>query len=504
MNSVRPVLKGSVLAYGLVMMFMVSIIMTSIISFIASQTKYSLQVHAREQAFQIAESGIHFYRWYLAHQVEGKTTQQIATFWATGNPYGVAAPYEVEYRDPGGDPIGKYSIEVDPPAAGSTIITVKVTGWTYRYLTIKRVIQVRFRRPSWSESAVLANDAMRFGSGTEVYGKIHSNQGIRFDGVAHNVVSSAVSSYDDPDHNGAVEFGVHTHVNAPPASGVNDAFRTAEAPNATIPARTDVFMAGRSFPEPSVDFNGVLGDLSAMKLVAQAGTNNSRYFSNLSDVGRRVILKTDGTYDTCRVASASLTAAFPAVPTYDIAATSGYRRTSGSGTCNTCSGPCLQNYTIPSDGIIFVEDNLWLDGQINNKKVTIVAADLTGGSFPSVNIANDLTYTNYTGIDIIGVIGQQDINIPKNSDTNLRIDGALLAQQGKVGRADYGSSDHKTSITINGAIATNQRYGFAWTNGITDWGYTTRNLYYDNNLLYSPPPYFPTGTRYEMDLWQER
>ncbi len=502
MNKFPRMLKGSILAYGLVIMFMMAIIMTSIISFIANQTKYSLQTHAREQAFQIAESGIHFYRWYLAHQVEGRTAQQIATFWATGNPYGVATPYEVEYKDPGGDPIGKYRLEVTAPATGSTIVTVKATGWTYRYPSVTRVIKVRFRRPSWSESAVLANDVMRFGSGTEVYGKIHSNQGIRFDGVAHNVVSSSVSSYDDPDHNGGVEFGVHTHVNAPPGVGVNDTYRAAEAPPATVPNRTDVFMAGRAFPEAVVDFNGVLGDLSNMKAVAQAGTNNSRYFANLTnDVGRKIILKTNGTFDTCRVASASITGVGP---TYDIATNNGYRRASGAGTCSTCSGLCLQNYTIPTDGVIFVEDNVWLEGQISNKKVTVVAADLVGGSSPSVYIANDLTYSSYTGSDILGVIGQQDITIPQSSDTDLRIDGALLAQQGKVGRADYGTTDHKNSITVQGAIATNQRYGFAWTNGVQNWGYNTRNLYYDNNLLYFPPPYFPTGTQYEMDLWQEQ
>jgi hypothetical protein len=44
------------------------------------------------------------------------------------------------------------------------------------------------------------------------------------------------------------------------------------------------------------------------------------------------------------------------------------------------------------------------------------------------------------------------------------------------------------------------RYGFSWTDGT---GYITRNLYYDNNLLYYPPPYFPTGTQYELDLWEE-
>src|SRR3989344_7259761 len=97
MNSQRYSLKGSALAYGLVIMTAVAILLTSIIGFVVSQTKYSLQVHAREEALQIAEAGIHFYQWYLAHNTDGRTTQQIQAFWTSGTAYGVDTDYEVEY-----------------------------------------------------------------------------------------------------------------------------------------------------------------------------------------------------------------------------------------------------------------------------------------------------------------------------------------------------------------------------------------------------------------------
>jgi hypothetical protein len=89
-----------------------------------------------------------------------------------------------------------------------------------------------------------------------------------------------------------------------------------------------------------------------------------------------------------------------------------------------------------------------------------------------------------------------------------------LAQTGRVGREFYtGGScgcgshsceDHKNTITVYGAIASNQRYGFAWIDGCPrDTGYLNRNIYFDNNLLYYPPPYFPTGSQYLLDLWEE-
>jgi hypothetical protein len=458
--------KGAALVYGLIIMMVVAIVLTSIIGFVVNNTKYALQVHAREQGFQIAESGIQYYRWYLAHQVEGRTASQVAAFWA-GTPQGVATPYEVDYRDPSGELIGKYKLEVTPPSGYSSIVTVKSTGWTYRYPDDKRIIEVRFRKPAWSEDIVLANDFLRFGAGTETFGKIHSNQGIRFDGVAHNLVSSSVATYDDPDHSGGNEFGVHTHDT--PVDPL---------PPAALPDRPDIFEGGRSFPVAATDFNGVLGDLSNMKAVAQAGTSGSRYFSNTGS-GRHIILNSNDTFSV--------------------------RTVSGFDSNNQITGYSggWATYATPNDGVIFVENNVWLSGTVNGRRVTVVGANLLSAAKRSVYIGNDIRYTNYDCTDIVGVIGQNDVEIFRASEDDLRIDAAMIAQEGRVGRAHYtgsGGNLYKTTITIYGAMATNERYGFAWTDGT---GYANRNLYYDNNLLYCPPPYFPTGTQYEMDLWEE-
>ncbi len=494
----KKTVKGSVLAYALVMMTVVSILLVSILSFIVSQIQFGSYTVAREQSFQAAEQGIQFYKWYLAHQTDGRTVQQIESFWASGTAYGVDSEYVANVTDPSGGVMGTFRINVTPPTSGSTIVSVESTGEMTRYPGKTRTIKVRFRRPSWSESAALSNEFIRFGSGTEVFGKIQSNQGIRFDGYAHNVVSSAVATTNDPDHSGGVEFGVHTHMNVPVSSGENDAFRPLEAPPNVVPARTDVFAAGRQFPISSVDFNGVIGDLSYMKTESQSGHGN--YFAALKQ-GRQIILRTDDTFDVCTVNTYSV------YDPYDHSGTNGitgYLQNSGTGTCGTCSGACLRNYAIPQNGIIFVEGNIWLSGKVNGRKVAVVAANLSGtGLSKSVFIPSDLRYTNYDGTDVIGVIGQLDVEIPRDSSSTLRIDAALIAKEGRVGREYYSTwfyYDTKNSITIYGALATNKRYGFAYTD---DTGYITRNLYYDNNLLYFPPPYFPTGTRYLIDLWEE-
>lgn len=466
-------LQGTVLVYGLVIMATVSIIFSSIITFVVSQAKYSLQATSKQSAFHISESGISFYRWYLAHNVEGKTATQIQNFWDSGNPYGVATPYEAEYFDPGGEAIGKYSITVTPPSTGSTIITVESTGWTYKYPDIKRVIKVRFRRPAWSEYVLLGNEMQRVGTGTDINGKVFVNNGVHFDGVGHNTVQAAVSTYFDSDSDVlATKPGVWT-------SWANE-YNTDMG--------SDVFLAGKSYPNSTVDFTGVTSDLNTMKTQAQSGgiLNNCSasncYFDNTRQ-GWHIILKTNGTFDIRNVRNFSS----PGVGNIG----------NSTNEINSYDGG-WSTYTIPNDGVIFVENNVWIEGTISGKKFTIASANLISGNQYNVYIQKDIRYTNFDGSDVLGIISQHDIETTKNSNNVLRIDGALLAQNGRVGRNNYGNT--KSSITIYGAIATNTRYGFAYTDGT---GYTTRNLYYDNHLLYSPPPYFPTGTQYLMDLWEE-
>lgn len=479
--------RGSVLAFALVIMLAVSIILTSIVGFVVSQLQYSLKQNDRERALQIAEAGVHFYKWYIAHQLDGRTANQIQAFWDSHAALGQTTPYGGTFDD------GRYSLTVTPPPSGSTFIYIVSVGRTDKNPGLERTIRVRLRRPSWSENAVVSNDYVNFGPGTEVFGKIQSNSGIRFDGLAHNLVSSSVASYNDPDHTGGEEFGVHTHVNPPPGVGINDTFRSAEAAPNAIPDRPDVFQAGRQFPVPPVDFNGFLGDFSLMKSEALAG--QGRYFDN-SGQGRRIILKSNGTYDACTVHS------FVA-STNEI---NGYNENSGGGTCSDCSGQCVTNYPIVDKGVIFVENNVWLEGVLDSKKLTVVAANLISSSTKTMYISHGITFAHANCSESLGVIGQQDVEITRDSDNFLTLDAALMAQLGRVGRSDYtGANAIRDTITVNGAIVSNQRYGFAYADlfGSHTSGYIHRYLNYDNNLLYCPPPYFPTGSQYFIDLWEE-
>ena len=252
-----------------------------------------------------------------------------------------------------------------------------------------------------------------------------------------------------------------------------------------------------------------------MKAEAQGG--NGKYFDNTGS-GRKIMLKTNGSYDVCTVNSYD--AASKSITDYRgviAGATKNHGSANGSAcvttaccAASTCAnlsgsgnGKCvsLNNYSIVTNGVIFVENNVWLEGTISDKKITVVAANLIGGPQADAYIGvNNILYTNFDGKDIVGLIGQNNVSVVRDSQNILTIDAALLAQSGRVGRDYYSSSYNKNTITVNGSLATKLRYGFAYTDGT---GYVNRILNFDNNLLYYPPPFFPTGTEYYIDLWDE-
>lgn len=479
--------KGIILINTLIFAFIAILFVSVFVRWAASSINISRTLFEREQAFQIAEAGIDYYRWHLAHAPSDFKD-------GTNND----GPYVHNFYDKDGQLLGTFTLTITPPITGSTIVTIRSEGRVASNSSVKRTIQTRLAIPSFAKFAVVANGTMRFGEGTEVFGPIHSNNGIRFDGLSHNLVTSAVSSYNDPDHTGNDEFGVHTHVNAPPSSGINNSFRPLEAPPNSVPSRTDVFMTGRQFPVPQADFVGITSDLSTIKTNA---TSSGRYLGPSGALGYHIIFKTNDTFDVYRVNNL--------VSVSNSCSNDSNGDSSwGSWSIRTSNGEVfLANYANPSNGLIFVEDNVWVDGQINTARMTLAA-----GKFPdnvsqrkSIYINKDLLYTNYDGQDVLSLIGQKDVSVGMVSEDDLRIDAALMAVNGRVGRFYYASScspyDERDKITLYGMIGTNQRYGFAYTDGT---GYDERVIVYDSNLLYGPPPSFPlTSDKYSTISWEE-
>ena len=452
----------------------------------------TLQV--KEQALQIAEAGVDYYRWHLAQSptdyTDGTTTP---------------GPYYHDFYDKNDNRIGAFSLTITPPPNGSTKVIITSVGTTTANPTIVRKIQAILAEPSLAQYAVVANNYMRFGSGTVVNGPVASNRGIHFDGVANNIVSSALATDTDPD-TGLTEWGVWTAVG--PADPQPPTAIAANAHN------TDVFLAGRQFPTPAFPFSGLSVNLNNLHTIANNNvvggactTSTGPCWKASGTNGYYIHLNTNNTYDIYKVT------ALQSAPS---GCTTDNTPQWGPWSYKTLSSK-IGTYSIPITGVIFVEDNIWVDGanvgQSINTRVTIAAAasisNMSSTTGSNITVNNNLTYAFHDGSSVVGLIAQANINVGLMSSDTLQVDAALVAETGRIGRYYYSSNcsmsgtdySTRTQLTLNGMIATAFRYGFAYTDGT---GYSTRDLNYDSNLLYSPPPSFPlASTQYQTVSWKQ-
>lgn len=472
--------SGSMLVIVTILSSLLLIILIGAISLAQLQVKLNLQKVSYAQALHIAEAGVNYYRWVLYHDKEEYCNKEACKPAPDYGPYG---PYS--YSDDSGRAVGYYVLYITPPKTnGSSIVNVRSVGWTAKHPNVKRTIEVTCGIPSWSTYSNLSNEDIRFGDGTEVWGPIHSNFGVRFDGLAHNTVSSYERTYSDPDHTGANEFAVHTHVS--PIDPLPDA----NNPPQNVPSRPDVFMAGREFPASIVSFdllNNYIFDIYGM------ATSSGLVINASNAKGYHLVLSPI------------------AGPGNDSIAV--YKVNTVSALCGSentdkiVSETFLYSTTTPPNGIIYVKDKVWVDGKINNDRLNILAfSDPSTGNTTDIILNKSLLYTNYDGTDALGLIAQRSILIGLYSDDNITIDSALIAKTGRVGRNYFSSSCDSTyykrsKITVYGSIATSLRYGFAYTDGT---GYQTRELKFDEALKFAPPPHFPTTGDYTFISWKEK
>ncbi len=458
------------------LLFLAAIVITLVggfVSLAASFLNLSVRSQNEAQAFAIAEAGIEYYKWHLAYASQDFTD-------GTGGP----GPYVHTYYNKNGVAIGQFSLNITAPPTGSTIVTITSTGGVTADPTIQKIVTVRLGVPSFAQYAWVLNSPVAFGTTAQVYGVIYSNSGIHFDGVAHNLVESALTTYTDPD-TGLNEWAVYTQ----------DAPADPQPPTA-LPSRPDVFTAGRTLGVPAVDFAGITQDLATIKASAQA---TGYYASSSGALGYDLALST--TTFTLYKVTATTTPSRNC--TNDLSQ-------SGWGTWTIQNESLYATGTIPQNGDMFFEDNLWVRGHVNGVRVTIASGrfPVNPTTYSNITVNNSITYGSFNGSDTIALISQNNINVGLASDNNLVIDAALIAQNGWIGRFYYnnncGASSTRNSLTTLGIMATNLRSAFAYVVNGNSSGFGTRTYNYDANLLYSPPPSFPLTTNGYTELsWEE-
>jgi len=451
---------GTLLIIVVVMTGLFVFMLSGYLSMITFQQKLTNAKIAQIQALHIAEAGINYYRWHLSHESED---YQDGT--------GANGPYVHEYYDPTTGLIGNYSLEITPPEAGSTVVTIKSVGWTNDYPSIKRTLEVKYGEATLAKYSFLTNNDIWLGDTESVSGEMHSNGGIRMDGTNDSLVTSALETYTcTPSHgcNYEIKDGVW-------GSGPN----------------SDLWY----FPVASVDFNTITLDLASLKTEAQT---NGDYYSG-QNYGYHITFVNDGTYNIYTITA--LTAGLYQIDDDDFSG------------CETKSEQIssevfIGNYPIPTNSAIFVEDDLWIDGTVNGK-ITVVAARFPAqpSTYANIFINNNINYIVRDANNALGLVAQKNIQVPRHAPDNLIIDAVLLAQQGRVYRGYYCWSGQRRvtdTIEVYGGIITNKIWTWSWVSGSTTVdGYTNTLSIFNNNLLYSPPPHFPTSGEYQFISWEE-
>jgi hypothetical protein len=168
----------------------------------------------------------------------------------------------------------------------------------------------------------------------------------------------------------------------------------------------------------------------------------------------------------------------------------------------------LYQIPIPSNGVIYVEDNIWVEGTVKGR-ATIAAAKLpyNPSTAPTIHIPKDIVYASRDGSCVLGLMGQKDVIPTYYAESDLNVDAVIISQNSMFNFYYY-PGNIKNNIRIFGAII---QFGwwfdnFVWTSGINNdvtSGYRNSYYTYDSNLLYSPPPNFPlSSSGYQLLSWQ--
>lgn len=453
--------KGSVLMFTMVFgSIAFTVIALGVAGYAMNENKASLRYHDRDMAFNIAEAGINYYRWHLAHN---QTDYKDGT-----NSNG---PYIHNYEDKDGNVIGNFSLEITPPLSGSTVVTVKSTGWTAWDTNAKRAIQARMGAASLTNYIFLNNSNMSFSNSSVIHGSIFSNGGIRFDGTTDSWVRSAKDRYlysgDNQYHNGIWGGG-----------------------------QPKSFW---QYPVPAIDFYGVTADLKKIR--------------DLADVpGQGIHLTSSGKEGYHFVFNGTQFALYKVNSRNCYNGEGRWRNRwgnwywDGNVYCyDIKTETFIQNYNLPSNGAIFVEDDVWVEGTVDGRVSIGVGKFPVQTPYKKIYINDNLFYSAKASDDVVGLLAQGDIIIPHDVPNDMEINAALLSQFGANFRPYYDSSI-KDSLNFFGSQISYNSSGYKYLNGNNGSilsGFDDTIYTFDGNLRFYPPPGFPVGTTYELLSWEE-
>lgn len=511
---ILPTLVAFMIAIGIVSVAVVEMMDTNI-SIVGNGIK-------SQQALNISEAGINYYLWHLSHNSgdfkDGKTTP------ATPDTNLGWGPYTHTYIDENAVEEGTYTLWIKPQGTGSTVVNIRSIG-KVKGSNISRTIDAKIGAPSYASYAVASDDAIWFGSTETATGPVHSNLGIRMDGANTTDVTSANSTYVPPsslggDGNSHPGVWCNTSVTSPV--------------NCNTRSKVDW-----RYPVPSIDFNQITGSLCTIKKTAFSSDSATASLAGLANACSQVPTTRTAAYLPQRNTSGSysLTRGYlinlNTNGTYDLSYVNGENDSNTPHTSALTVQSVASGVSIPSSGVIFTEDNVWVrTNPTYHGRVTIAAGRLATSSNANIVVADDMVYSTKNGSDAIGLVAEDSVIIapyapPASGSFIFEVDAAMIAQNGTVlypanyrvdsSECTRGWVSSNQLFNFFGSVATREPWTWTWLRGSSSCGdavYSStvnryisgiehNNTQYDYSLLYTPPPSFPITSTYNVLSWRE-
>lgn len=451
-------------------------LISALAGYIFVEKRAQLAKENREKALHLAEAGLEYYRWFLAHFPDDLEN-------GTGTP----GPYEHSVTDPEGGVLGTFSLNVTGEEFCGSLASVAIesTGWTAADPTQTRTVAVEYTRPSVAEFSHIVDSNVWAGADRVISGPYHSNQGVRMDGTHNATVSSGVTSWTC-----TTSFGCS-------GSQTVDGVFGGGGP-------TELW----EFPVPQVDFAGVTVDIATLQDYAddEGGIYYGPAGGQSHRRGYHAIFNADGTVTVYRVTDT--------IEYWGYSTAYGWEEEYNLIDDETLLGTFDIPDTCP---IVFFRDRVWVEGVVSGKVVLVGANVQSPQHNPDVILDGNITYATGSDVDGLTVIAENNILVGLAVPNIMTINGIFIAQEGRFGRNYYqtsGSYDvpnayngyvYRDTLNTNGTVVSKGRVGTKWTcSGSYCSGFSQRTDTYDAQLAADPPPFTPyTSVDYTFRNWEE-
>lgn len=473
-----------------------------------------------QKAFNIAEAGINYYLWHLSHNAtDYKDGQSTPT---TPDPLLGYGPYVHTYYDDNAVNQGTFTLWIKPQGNGSTIADIRAIG-KINGSNITRTIQAQIGAASFASYAVVSDGALWFGNTETADGPVHSNVGVRMDGASNDTVSSSNATY----------------VPSSQLGGNGSTTRPGVWCHSSVTTPVDCDSRNKSdwvYPSTSVDFNQVSSALCNIKKTAFASVAATASLAGQASACTNTGASRTAAYLPQRSSSANDSRGYlielNADGTYNLSTVNNVNDTTSGYAAALNRSSVATNIAVPSSGVIFVEDNVWVrSNPTYHGRLTIASGRLATSTTTSITVAGNLAYSTKNGDDALGLVAEESVLIapfaaPSTGNFTLEVNAAMLAQAGDVMYpSNYTFSNQNCArgwvgtnqrLNFYGSVATRQTWTWSWqrssscgdsaydsASGYHISGFKNNTTSYDYNLLYAPPPSYPVTGGYNILQWRE-